>query len=46
MNMSFNKLAAHIVKKVAKKINFRYRISKYVCSNTLVTIYKSIVAPF
>lgn len=30
---------------MAKKVNFLYRLNKYVSSYSLVTIYKSIIAP-
>lgn len=44
-NLSFNQQAEFIIKKVAKKVNFLYRINRYVSMYTRVTIYKTIVAP-
>lgn len=42
-HLQFNSYADYIVKKMAKKVNFLYRLNKYVSSYSLVTIYKSII---
>ena len=44
-NLQFNSHADYTAKKVAKKVNFLYRLNKYVSPYTLVTVYKSIIAP-
>lgn len=44
-NLLFNKQAEYVTKKVAKKVNFLYRIGKNVSMYTKLTIYKTIIAP-
>lgn len=44
-HLMFDSFAEYVTKKVAKKVNFLYRINKHVSNYTLVTIYKTIIAP-
>lgn len=44
-NLSFNRQAAYAAKKVAKKVNFLYRIGKHISMYTRLTIYKTIISP-
>lgn len=44
-HLQFNSHADYTAKKIAKKVNFLYRLNKYVSSYTMVTVYKSIIAP-
>lgn len=42
---AFNSHTNYTAKKIAKKVNFLYRLNKYISSYTLVVIYKSVIAP-
>lgn len=44
-NLSFNSHVQYVNRKIAKKVNFLYRINKYISPYTRVTIYKTIIAP-